>query len=390
MFIVEVFRPCLQINTGKMNLLFNASNLRFGGGITVALHLLKAVIPMRKNDNLFIIAPRHCGYETLAGFDNVHIIFVPDQFHHSWKTKYYYNSFVFRKWVKKFAIDKVVSLGNIAFSANGLPQLVLIHNPHLLYPESPAWKKMNTRQMAFNKLMNAYTTAHLKYATVFAVQTDAMKERLADLFNIADEKIFLLPNALESSRKQQTETRKYVGGNLIFLSKYYPHKNFEILLPLARMIKERGDTITITLTIEAKESADTAKFLHTIQKERLNGIIKNIGHVPLAKITETMRNYDGLLFPTLLESFSGTYLDAMTAGIPIFTSDMDFAKDICSDAAFYFDPMDADNILDTLKKAFADKDLITQKTIKATQILNAMPTWNDVAFSFSEIIDRFD
>jgi hypothetical protein len=36
-----------------------------------------------------------------------------------------------------------------------------------------------------------------------------------------------------------------------------------------------------------------------------------------------------LLLPTLLESFSGTYIEAMHFERPIFTSNLDFAKEVC-------------------------------------------------------------
>ena len=34
----------------------------------------------------------------------------------------------------------------------------------------------------------------------------------------------------------------------------------------------------------------------------------------------------------------------MQFGLPILTSDRDFARHICQDAALYFDPLDADSV----------------------------------------------
>ena len=56
------------------------------------------------------------------------------------------------------------------------------------------------------------------------------------------------------------------------------------------------------------------------------------------KLSDCFYNCVGLLFPTLLESFSGTHIEAMHFGLPILTSDLDFAHYVCGKAALYFDP----------------------------------------------------
>ncbi len=69
---------------------------------------------------------------------------------------------------------------------------------------------------------------------------------------------------------------------------------------------------------------------------------------------------NALLLPTLLESFSGTYLEAMHFGRPILTSNLDFARDVCDDAALYFDPWDPVAIKDAILKLKDDASLQTE------------------------------
>ena len=59
-------------------------------------------------------------------------------------------------------------------------------------------------------------------------------------------------------------------------------------------------------------------------------------------------NADALFFPSLLESFSATYLEAMHFGLPILTSDLDFARYICGDAALYFNPWNPSDIIEKI------------------------------------------
>jgi len=58
---------------------------------------------------------------------------------------------------------------------------------------------------------------------------------------------------------------------------------------------------------------------------------------------------DALLMPTLLESFSGTYVEAMFHKIVILTSKLDFAEDVCGESAFYFDPTSPEDILASIE-----------------------------------------
>src|SRR5690606_5402289 len=108
----------------SMNLLLNASNLRHGGGKTVALQLINAVAPLRPGDKLYVIAPQRAGYESLTKHANVALLPLPDSFHRSWLSKLRHMHVVFPKWCDRLRIDKVVSLGNVAFPAKGRPQAV--------------------------------------------------------------------------------------------------------------------------------------------------------------------------------------------------------------------------------------------------------------------------
>ena len=130
-------------------------------------------------------------------------------------------------------------------------------------------------------------------------------------------------------------------------------------------------------------------FLQRVRTELLDDIIETIGHVPAEKINSVCGEHDGMLLPTLLESFSGTYAEAMHNGLPIFTSNLDFAKGICKDSTFYFNPLDTDDILDAITNAWSNPSLIEEK-LQGKTIVNAMPGWNRNALSnFSQIIDTF-
>jgi len=47
----------------------------------------------------------------------------------------------------------------------------------------------------------------------------------------------------------------------------------------------------------------------------------------------------------------------MLAKVPLLVSDRPFAREVCSDAALYFDPLDAESIAAQVRRAMSNADL---------------------------------
>lgn len=376
-----------------MNVLLNASNLRFGGGLTVGLNLIEGLLLSRPQHHFYLLHPADLGYEAFSKYPNVTLYPLPDSFHVSFISKLWYNEYLFKRLCKRWQIDKVISLGNIGFPSGGRPQLVLIHLPHLVYPESPAWKRMEWHDFLRNSFMDQYAAYHLRFASMYAVQTEVMRARLCKRFDIPERKVYLLPNAASratASGKLSSEIVLPEGKfRLLFLSKYYSHKNFEILIPLARLIRERNLPITFTLTIRSREAKGAARFMKQVRDNDLRDIIQSVGHILPEEVHSLLSAHDGMFLPTLLESFSGAYAEALNCNVPIFTSHYDFATSILGDAAFYFDPLKAEHILHTIQGAMEDPRLIEEKKEKMRSFAGFMPDWQEITDKFSELIDTF-
>jgi glycosyltransferase involved in cell wall biosynthesis len=99
------------------------------------------------------------------------------------------------------------------------------------------------------------------------------------------------------------------------------------------------------------------RLLTTVHRFRLEDRIVNLGYIELSVIPAYFGHCHALLFPTLLESFSTTYLEAMHCGLPILTSDLDFAHEVCGPAALYFDPWSPDSIAEAIIRLRSDERL---------------------------------
>ena len=82
----------------------------------------------------------------------------------------------------------------------------------------------------------------------------------------------------------------------------------------------------------------------------------------------------------LLESFTGTYLEAMHFGLPILTSDLDFAHGLCGDAALYFDPHDPHSMRHAIQRIRDDLETRQQLRQRGRARLGSMLNdWDDIA-----------
>ena len=126
-------------------------------------------------------------------------------------------------------------------------------------------------------------------------------------------------------------------------------------------------------------SVAEAELLRTIRARGLEDRFVNLGPLRQDELAAAYLSCDALLHPTLLESFSSAYLEAMHFGRPILTSDLDFAHEVCGDAAAYFDPWRADAIaraLTDLRDDAARRDDLVERG--RARVAHALRTWPEI------------
>lgn len=354
-----------------MRVLLNCFNLRFGGGMTGTIDIIKG-LSSNRNNKFIVIAPKLDAYYQFRATSNIRIIFFP-----SFTNKIYFKpvaNYLLLPLLSLFYRPQIViSAGNIAFPCF-FKQILLIRNAYLVYQDSPVWYRLNANQYTYNNRMVKYMKFNLRFADFYFLQTSLIQRRFLQQFHIPLEKTDILPNSISLTNLNEAASLVKVKAptknetiHLLVLSKYYAHKNLEILLPLAQIIHERQLPIKFSITLDKKDGKDTEPFLLKIKEHKVENIVENIGHVALNEIANVYTHHNGLFLPTLLESFSRTYLEAMYLGKPIFTSNLDFAYEICKDIAFYFNPLDANEIIETITNAYSHPDLLKQRVEKGRE-----------------------
>lgn len=367
-----------------LNILINGLNLKVGGGKSILDNLLSTLQSEKIEHNYHVLTPNWRDYLRYE-CNKVSILRPP-----KWASKTYAFPFVFHRLIpltiKEHCIDVIFNFGDIVVPVK-TPQLYLFDWPYAVYPESIVWERMNFSQTVVKRIKLSFFKSNIKYATHVIAQTNTMKNRLQKYYGLKNVDIIPLPVVHQAMSKIGTKDFKlpYQKHKFLYLTHYYPHKNLEILIPLATHIKKKSINCVFVITVDPGESIDGDRLLSQIRNEQLENIIINLGSVPLNEIGNLYEQVDTLFMPTLLETFGMPYVEAMHNGKPILTSDIDFAHDICQNAALYFDPLDVISISDVITQHIdtaSGKGLVNA----GKKVYSLLPDWPSVVCEYEGLL----
>ena len=173
---------------------------------------------------------------------------------------------------------------------------------------------------------------------------------------------------------------------IVTLTQYYPHKHLEILPLLCRQLKtlkpRRRFRFYLPLPPDGPHWQSLQK---TARSFGVADYLYTTGPIRPSLAPAFYEEADLMFLPTLLESFSANYPEAMHSRVPILTTDIAFAHSICQDAALYYRPMDAVDAADKLIQIESDPDLARQLVVHGAQLAQVFPSPAEKAAAYLKI-----
>jgi len=368
------------------NIFINGLKSKVGGGKTILNDYLTLLKKSNSKNKFFVLTPNKDEYQKYSN-NFIKIIDIKKIYKKNILFPFL-NCFVMPKLLKNYNIDSILNIGAIAIPTN-IPQLYLFQWAYAVYPNSIVWKRMDIKNYLSRKIKLFVFTKYIKYATAIIAQTKTMKKKLEFIYKLKN--VEIVPNAVSL---KNINGGKLFNFNLpkdkiklLYLTYYYSHKNLEIFLPLAKKIKKMSLPYCIITTIAPTQHKRAKEFLNNVKNEKLDDIILNIGPVTMANVPSLYSQCDALLMPTLLETYGLPYVEAMYHQKTIFTSNLDFAKDVCGEAAFYFDPLDVNSILSSIKFAFKNNNIRIKKIKEGKEKLGRLLNCKQVFERYQELLD---
>jgi glycosyltransferase involved in cell wall biosynthesis len=220
----------------------------------------------------------------------------------------------------------------------------------------------------------------MRKVTYIETQTETAAKGIAKQLSMEPGRIRIIPNAFSPIFNQTKSLGKdsFMSDgntvNVLTLAAPYPHKNLLIIPKIAAILKDMSDSIRFRFIVTLPIYSDVAlQFMKYARKLRVLSCIENLGQVKLKDCPGQYRRAHIVLMPTLLETFSVTYLEAMQMGRPLVTTDIDFAHDICENAALYYDPLSAESAADAILRIATDSTLRCQQILYGSKRLQKFP-----------------
>ncbi|MEZ9305127.1 glycosyltransferase [Vibrio breoganii] len=264
-------------------------------------------------------------------------------------------------------------------------------NAWLVSKNTPAYSIFPWTKRHLYKFKN-YLLGKLLYSKgkFYITETESVKAAFIDCFDSEKEYISVVSNTLPYIYKDDYEQRGFFSEKLnecnayfkfVSITHNYPHKNLNIIADVGALLDKHGVEAIFIVTFADNE--------YERQSEKFKKYTLNVGPVDIYECRELYQNADALFLPTLIECFSVSYLEAMANNLCITTSDYDFAKDVCGDSAIYFDPLSPDDIANKLLRVIKEESLRHKLTLKGARRLSKFPDNEMKVKSYLNIIERF-
>ncbi|WP_411687849.1 glycosyltransferase [Acinetobacter indicus] len=214
--------------------------------------------------------------------------------------------------------------------------------------------KDNLKLKIYQKLLNYFKARKFKRNADFAVvETQTFKQRLSSFMSFDESKIFVVENSFNSNFLIENKIKKpeIIQSqilNLFVPSAFYPHKNLNILVDVAYYLKNEFKlTFKFNFLIK-KDSLEWQNLTILAKSKNVDDCFYTYGTVPNARMKELYAINNFIILPTLAEASTAVYPEAFISKKVLLTSDIDFARELCGNAAVFFNPLDAYDIAEKI------------------------------------------
>lgn len=347
--------------------------------------MLAALARVAPREQYLLLQPAGLGYEEISGFAAAESIFHRQR---TYPERWAFDHLRLPGLVKRFRPDVILALNGRGLLRPPCPQIAFPQHPHLLYPTrhyGPVlpWYHLG---MVFRR---RFMRRQLRVTQALMVQTAVVERRFREHYGYAGRTIRcatgVSPELLESAQRAHSPPAyESLRGKLklLYPTRYYPHKNIEGLVRVFDRFRRELVGVVLILTLRPNEHPRCPALFRSIRRLRLEDRVVNVGPIPFDQMAAYYRFSDALCMPTLLETFGLPYVEAMALELSILTSDLDFAREVCGDAAAYFDPWNPEAIRDAII-AFRDDTGLRERLRAAgrQQHQRGFSSWDDIALS---------
>lgn len=325
-----------------MKILVNASTLVVGGGVQVALNFIKHTFTNKRNEYYYLLSKQlYNEIKSEFNYLNYHVSEISPAKLISGKLS--------RKEIllieQSFNPDIVYSIGAPSYIKFKSIEVLRLTNPWIIGASRIAYSTYPFFRKYLIKLKVVLQRRYISRNSYIITQTNSAGLEISKNLKIINDNIFIIPN-VQSLIFNNSSSEDISISNEIKIFSFaapHPHKNLSIIPQVAKELLNLGiEKFIFIVTIPEEDKTYEAEMFFKLCKDlKVEDNIKNIGKVKYLDAPSRYKQSDILFLPTLLEVFSVTYLESMAMKTPIVTTDFSFSREVCGEAALYYEPKNA-------------------------------------------------
>lgn len=247
---------------------------------------------------------------------------------------------------------------------------------YLLLEDNKVWRKMSFKNRLFRFIKSKFIYLFKDNNSSVIVQSKGIEASFIKSINFSGT-LKVLPTPINFNDSDINNLFYDINDNdLVYISNYAPHKNFEIIPSVALKLKKMDVSCRFILTLDVNSPNWERIYKSAHQLDVLDMVI-TIGSISQVDVFTVLKNSKALFFPSLLESYGIPIFESMSVGTPVLTSNSPFIKSICGDSVIYFNPEDKDDIANTIKLFFDNAYDPINREKEVLKVLNKIPNWDE-------------
>lgn len=219
------------------------------------------------------------------------------------------------------------------------------------------------------------TWVAVTFSQKIIVPSQNVKKLILNKYAIKDEKVLVTYEAAGITAETKTKVISLPEKFALYVGNPYPHKNLVKLIAAWPRVYEETAT---KLVLVCGRSVFTDHFEKLVSGHQVERYLSFLGAINNEELAYTYRHASIYVFPTLMEGFGLTGLDAMSLNLPVACSDIPVLREVYGPAASYFNPTDKDNIAKKCIELLTDQKL-RQKLINLGQAQSRKYHWSRLA-----------
>jgi len=317
------------------------------------------------HDFVFLVPPEHVEFVSrLAPSARV----ISSQYSHASKVKrLWFDQLGLRRLLRDERIDVLFSTANFGLVASPCYQLLLVCNT-IYFSRLYRQRYLHSLRQRFVHMLQRWLIwISVHSCDVLLTPSRTMLAELQQCIRISESKpVAVIPYGVTRILRPQAETSiPKKSCTLLFTSLYADHKNLGTLLTALRLLVKQDRDVHLLTTADpywpaARCTRDWQRDARLARSpevlKRVDFVLKSAGQRP----DELYRQADIFVYPSVVESFGHPLVEAMASGLPIVAADVPINREICGDAALFFQPFSPEDLGLAISQLMDDSSLAAE------------------------------